>query len=755
MARICGIIFALLLMSSAYAQDIKIVVKDRSNSQPVSFVYVNLYHGDTLKSTVQTGDNGIALVHAQQYPCTIEIVGSGYETALRLLSQYPVNGLLTVDFSKKIGKLDELVVTGLAQPVKMKDALSVYQVISRAMIQAQGAVTLDEALKNQLNIRISSDNILGQSVGMQGMTGEKVKVLIDGLPVNGREAGNINIGQLNMNNVERIEMIQGPMSVVYGTDALGGVINVITRKENKDLALNAGTYYESVGKFNADATATLSLNNRQTLTLGGGRNYFEGWKYIDQHLTYQAETLNYNRVLLFKPKEQFIGNLAYNYTAPSGFNFNLASDFLKEKVTNRGQLQIWDPFLGCYAFDEYYHTMRLLNRLTMNGKLGKTGKWQTQAGYAVYFREREKVRKNMVTLNEIPTGGQGDQDTSRFNDVTLRSSYTNTFKKITYTAGYDINLQDARSTKLNNSKQEIQDYALYANVSVPLAGDKLVTQLGVRGAYNSVYHPPVIPSLNLLYKPLEKLQLRGSYTQGFRAPSLKEMYLSFIDQNHYIIGNTNLAAEKSNHGQVSASYQVYKNEGDYLQFILTGYYNDVYNGIVLVPINPDDTNSIEYMYSNLRHQQNTIGTAQADGQWRDFHYQLGYSYRYTFNEEGVYNGFGAYEATAVLQYALPKWDANLNLFYKFTGKQPFLQPSIDGSAYYNGSQSAFHVLDGSVEKKFWNRKLQLIIGGKNLFNITQLRGTASGNSGSHGTGGISGGFLPRSFFTSLRLTVGN
>ena len=232
------------------------------------------------------------------------------------------------------------------------------------------------------------------------------------------------------------------------------------------------------------------------------------------------------------------------------------------------------------------------------------------------------------------------------------------------------------------------------------------------------------------------------------------MYLSFIDQNHYVVGNTNLSAEKSNHAQVSASYQLYEKQSDYLQFIVTGFYNDVYNGIVLVPLYPDDTNSIEYQYSNMRHQRNTITSAQVDGQWSRLHYQIGYSYNYTFAEANAYNSFSAGEATASVQYAFTKMGMNLSLFYKYTGVQPFLQPAVDGSAVYNGTQNDFHILDGSLEKKLWNNKIQLIAGAKNLFNVTQLRTSGVATSSAHG-GNAGGGFLPRSFFTSLRLSLGN
>ena len=82
---------------------------------------------------------------------------------------------------------------------------------------------------------------------------ETPQILVDGIPVIGRTNGNIDISQLSLTNIERVEIVKGPMSTLYGTDALGGVINLISAKdtENKFSANGIGTY-ESVGRYNFD-----------------------------------------------------------------------------------------------------------------------------------------------------------------------------------------------------------------------------------------------------------------------------------------------------------------------------------------------------------------------------------------------------------------------------------------------------------------------------------------------------------------------
>ena len=752
-------VFLLLMLTTicvaAQQGSLRITILDRASGEAVPFAYVNMYSmpSKSMQNTVQANENGIATIVPDNYPCLIEVVMLGYQPREKTFYTVPINTSMSIYITKKFSSMNEVVVTGVTRPKRMKDALSVYRVIPRAQIQAQGAVTLDDVLKNQLNIRVSSDQVLGSSMEMQGVGGDKVKILIDGIPVNGRENGSINLGQLNLNNVERIEMIQGPMSVVYGTDALGGVINIITKKEKKPLAINVGTYYESLGRYNVDASGSFRVRDRHQFTVGGGRNFFQGWKYIDEPRTYNNELITTKRNFLFNPIEQYIGNVAYSYTAPSGFMVNFASDILKEKVTDKGDLYKLNAF-EAFAKDRYYRTSRSMNRLSLQGNLGKTGKWSSQNGYIYYKRIKNTISKDMVNLTEDLTEGKGDQDTSSFNDVYLRASYANVLGKLSYTIGYDVNLQFARSLKLDSRNKTLHDYAAYANVSYPIIKDKLTAQAGMRGAINTIYSPPLIPSFNLLYKPTEKVQIRGSYAKGFRAPTLKERYLTFIDANHFIIGNEELKAETSQHIQASVSYQVYQKKANYLQLIATGFYNDIRDGIRIVPIRPEDSNSIDYTYGNLSHYRNSIASLQADGQLKDFHFQLGYSFNYAFAEKGFYEAFPAHEATATLQYAIRKADINLNLFYKYAGRRPFLRFDTNGDPYYDGEQKAYSIFDASVEKKFWDGRIQLVVGMKNILDVQQVATTGSAqNIGAHsgGSGGIN--LLPRSVFTALKISL--
>lgn len=736
--RLQLIIFLVLTsLQIASAQDkINVHVRQNETGEALELIYVNVYNDQRrLLNTAVTNEQGNAVVIVRQYPATIEVVGIGYDKETLTLDS-TTQGVITFSLNKRFSSINEVVVTGTARPLRPGDASAVYKTISAATMRAQGAINLEEALSRQVNMDVTSDPVLGTTFSMQGLKGDKSKILIDGMPLNGREGGNLDMGQVNMYNVDRLEIVQGPMSVVYGSDALGGVINVITKDRRKPWDAEANFNYESVGKYNVNVTGSKSWK-RHSFSLGGGRNYFQGWKYLD--------TIEPHREMLFKPKEQYFGNFNYSYVAPSGFKARLASDFLREKVTFKGAATI-SPFYG-YSLDQYFYNTRSTTRLLLEDNTGKQGHWQMMNGYSYYHRTRNTYRKDLVTLQQDLTPLKTDQDTTTFNEYNFRGSYDNKFKSIGYTIGYDLDLQDGNSQKISEGLKNINDYAVFGMVKLPLIEDQLNAEVGVRLSNNTVYKTPVIPSLNILYKANEKLNIRASYAKGFRAPSLKELYLDFVDQNHDIHGNQNLAAEDGDHIQASTSYMIYENQADYAQLMVTGFYNNVTNEINLAKLNPDP-NDIKYMYANVLHDENVIGTTELEGQTGDFHYRLAYSYRRTF-AQATYDAFNVHEVTTNLQYFWSKPKLNISLFNKFTGAQPSSQVMIDGSVDFNGRQDGYDMLDFSLQRKFFKNRIEITAGIKNLLDVQTLSRTGVVTSSAHSS--TEGGFLPRRLFTTLRV----
>ncbi len=642
------------------------------------------------------------------------------------------------DSSGRSQEIGEVVVTGVSAPVKLQNALSLYRIIDEKQFKAQGAVTLADALTTQLGLQLTTDPMLGTSVQSQGLRADKVKILIDGLPVNGRENGAVDLGQINLARIARVEVVQGPMSVMYGSDALGGVINLITKKTLRR-QFTARSFVESVGRYNVDGSIGWQFGPRHTADLTVGRNFFEGWGDMD--------TVAPFRRLLYKPKTQYFATGAYTYAAPSGFRLSATSDYFREKVTNRGTAYI-DPY-NAYGLDQRFWVTRSMNRLQLEGKAGEKGRWSLANSYSYYHRIRESVHKDLETLAETPTLGTGDQDTSRFDDLTLRSNYSRPVGDFKIDGGYDITLQSGGGSKLDPSapanafRQE--DYALYANVAYSFWQEKATLQGGLRAAYNSLYAAPLVPALNLLLRPADNIQVRASYAEGFRAPTLKELHLRFVDQNHEIIGNPALRAERSKNYQLSLSAQYTIADAVRMNTVLSGYYNDVRDGITLV--NPTgDSASMRRLYSNMAEQKSATVNVQAEASWRNLRLSGGYGVIHIPGQTGAYEGFSVPEITGNFFWNWRPAKVSFNAFYKYTGESRMLAADAEGNAIYGGNIAAFHQLDASVQRNFWKNRVALTAGVKNvLHGEVQNLASAVVVGGAHGSAGMAGA-LPRRFF---------
>ncbi len=111
--------------------------------------------------------------------------------------------------------MEQFVFTAQHKPTHYKKANHKISIISAEELQQRAVVTLDQALLTHPSIRINVDPILGSTIRMRGMSGRNVAILIDGIPVIGRLNGNVDLSQINMNNVERIEIVEGALSNIY------------------------------------------------------------------------------------------------------------------------------------------------------------------------------------------------------------------------------------------------------------------------------------------------------------------------------------------------------------------------------------------------------------------------------------------------------------------------------------------------------------------------------------------------------------
>lgn len=639
--------------------------------------------------------------------------------------------------TNKVQQLNDMVVTGQYGDNSLKQSVYKVRVIEAKRMQMQGAFNLQAVLSNELNIRISQDPVLGSSMSLQGVTGQNIKLLVDGVPVIGREGGNIDLTQLNMNNVERIEVVEGPMSVNFGTDALGGVINIITKKtKSNTISAGAETYYESIGQYNASLRTGLA-NKKWSMQLSGGRNFFEGY------------SLNNNsRVKLWKPREQYLADVNFGRQLKKG-SIRLNNSFFNEKVTNRDSGVItWESAL---AQDQYYYTRRLGSALFFEHKAGAHGHVNIVASYSNYRRIRRSVVKDLVSLQETVSADPTLQDTSYFNLWMSRGTYTNNDagRKISYQAGYEVNSEMNSGSHLGGTSPSITDYNAFGSAEIKLG--RFLLRPGLRVIYNTKFDAPLVPSFNVKYDIGSHLIARASYGRGFRAPSLKELYLSFVDPSHNIHGNPDLKAETGDNVQASLQYE-YQHAEKVFRVEPSVFYNHIRNMIDLPILN---LLTLEAQYMNINSFQSKGMNLNTEFRTPAYSVALGYSYtgrNSTLMQSAATDRFFySNELRANSSYKFRKAGLTFAVFYKYNGRLQNYQFDYVNNVISLGYINPYHTFDASATKELFAGKLSLTAGVKNILNTVNV--AANMSTGVHGTGTTSAMVgMGRTFFISCRYT---
>ncbi len=688
------------------------------------------------KATVLFTDSKGAVTVSLQSSAHINAKLIGYKSISQTIKQ---GESYTFLLPKENYELNEVVVTGQYNINTTDKSVYSVKVIDEKEITAKAATSLDELLQSELNIRISEDNLLGSSVSMNGLSGQNVKIMVDGVPVIGRENGSIDISQLNLNDIERVEIIQGPMSVMYGTDAIGGLINLITKQTTRHgFEGNVNLNYETIGTYNADGNIYCK-NKHQHFSLSSGRYFFGGFPSPDS-----------SRFQQWKPWEKYFGSAEYGFKT-KWIDGQFRTDYYHQLTQNKG-VPIINPY-EAYAFDDYYTTDRFSFTALNSINLRSPGVLQFTNSYSFYKRIANTYNKNLVDLTQFQTNAAESQDTSDFDLILLRGTYSNTNpeKDFSFQTGYDINLETGRGEKLKTKSQCIYDYALFGSIEFKM--NNFLFRPGLRIAYNSRYGEPLIPSLNVKYKVTEKVQLRASYSRGFRAPSLKELDLYFVDVNHNILGNSNLKAEHSDHYDFSVNYQNNFNR-QMMKLEYTLFYNNISDIITLAMV---DSAVQQYSYINID-KYKTAGT-KIELQWKTgkLNLQSGFSLTGLYNSlseqyENIRQFSFTPEFVLGASYSFDKIKSTASLFMKHTGETPGFAVNNDKQVY-STMVSPYTTLDIVLQKSFWTDRINFSTGVKNLLDVVNVKSTAVG-SDFHSS---NTGFLPyamgRYFFLKMNFKI--
>jgi outer membrane receptor for ferrienterochelin and colicins len=644
-------------------------------------------------------------------------------------------------------QLRDVVVTGQYEARSLKQ--SVYQVrtISSERIRFRAATTLQQVLSTELGVRIVNDLTLGTTdVQLLEVSGQRVKVLLDGLPLLDRGDTRESLGQVDINSIDHIEIVEGPMSVMYGTDALGGVINLITKKAaagNNSLKLGVSVQEESTGKeyksFDGKGTHNQSVNARWqksgfNVSADVSRNNFGGWDTDDG-------------VKGWLPKDQTLGSLTTGYQNQR-LNVWYRINAAYENIFSNGPLNLSTNV----SKDQKYITHRYMHQLQADLQLSTKLSLNVAASYTDYSRRTQTTEFNHVTGDRRLTAVPSEQAEAIFDNKFVRGTALYKISSaISLQPGFEINLTGSTGDRILGTPT-INDYAFFVSSEIAL-GPKVNIRPGVRFISNSVYDaPPLIPSVNAKVAISPSVDLRLAYARGFRAPALRELYFNFVDASHTIYGNEALVAEYSNSYNGSLTWQQLKSQQLNLKSVFGGFYNRFHNFIGTANV-VDATRGNITTYLNVE-QYKTLGvTIENTINYKSLEATLGFYYTGRYNrlkdEDASLPGLTwTPELNSTVSYNIGPWQTTISLFYKLTGRRPTYEYIPTTETIHRTFISAYNTADLTIFKTL-NKALNLRGGMRNLFNVTQINNTSMDTGGAHSTGGSVSVGYGRSVFLGI------
>jgi outer membrane receptor for ferrienterochelin and colicins len=698
------------------AQQAAICIIDSKSKEPIPFANVcfqGLSNGPQKHLLSDLKGN---VPYEPREPSRLIVSYMGYETYIDTI----IPGKNSIVYLKPtVLNMNEVVVTAQFTPERADKSIYKVNVLSSKLIDQKAVTNLGELLTSESNIHVSQGGALGSNVSMQGFSGENIKFLIDGVPVIGRVNGNIDLNQLNLYNVDHVEIIEGPMSVIYGSNAIAGVINIITRENrNSLLSMYANAYAESVGQYNFNVGVS-GRKSKHLFSVDGSRNFFGG--IADNKAM---------RSMKWWPRLQYNADAYYLYDN-SRLRLKLTGEYFYEMLLDKGALMV--PYFET-AFDNTYRTNRLTGILDGSYKIGTDRLFTVLTSFSEYSRLHQNYFKDLTSLEQVVTA----KDTTSYNSLMFRAWFNQNKleNKFNYQTGIDLNSDVSTGGRIGGITRKIGEYAYFISGKYD-PFKSLSFQPGLRIVYNSNYSAPLIYSLNLRWGATEHTTMRASYAKGYRSPSFKELYMSFKDINHDVSGNPELKAEYGSYFGLNGGYNR-ETPKDYVNFEMAYSYYDVRNKIQLVVLN---TGSLPPVYgyinvSRLKSQSGTLSTS-----W-SFYPKISLKGGVTVVGRHIPGNGGISEydryvwntdISASASYKIVPSNLTFSLFCKRSGK--LLKINEDGF-FDGGYTAAYTFADFMVSKGFLKNRLTITTGCKNIFDVQDVYSTGTGgaHSGSSGEG---------------------
>lgn len=472
--------------------------------------------------------------------------------------------------------LNPVVVTGSGHHQRLKSTATPVRVLSSQEISEQGITTFDGALTRMMPQASMAPNAMGTFLRLNGLGNKYILILINGQKLSGDISNNVDLNRINMARVKRIEVLDGAASSLYGSDAIAGVINIITDQPTQNLiSITSDTKVSGHGIMTEAVSLDIYKNGFGSYT-SFSHDQADSYQTNDEEYVKGSEPQTQKTIAPFFTgyRSNIIGQ-KFTYAPTQHLALNAGLDY-SYKITNRPETR--SDITGGTDYEMRYKGLRW----NVGGIYKFTNRHSMQADFTV---DRFRYGKEYdVETKTYQIGDYVQSKKQRMMEGELKAILGITTHSTTI-FGADWR-KDYLVATSGNIDQHVSTLAAYAQHEMKFLKDFTAT-FGLRYTHHETFNNHLTPKLSLMYAP-GSFRFRATYSAGFRAPGLDELYYHYYAVNRgkpqISFGNQDLKPEDSHFFSLNAEYRTHL-----IAISLTGYLNRINDMIVKQKIDVDDT----------------------------------------------------------------------------------------------------------------------------------------------------------------------
>lgn len=524
--------------------------------------------------------------------------------------------------------LQEVVVTGTGTQHLLKDAPVQTEVINKQMLQNYSGQSLEDILGGLTSSFSFNEGDMGSQMQMNGLGNSYILILIDGKRIHGDNGGENDLSLIDPHNIEKIEIVKGASSALYGSDAIAGVINIITKRHDTEgILLENTTRGGSHGELRQHNGIALNLGKLSSYT-NFQLQHSDGWQNTSREDPRQTEFLitdSRNKTVNRHTNWQVSEHLTYNPT--QALEFYLDGSIYRKRI--------YRPCGSHPGVDVKTYDLRYNNASASAG-----GKWQLNSTDVLtldidwnrhaYYHDFTGVTLTDGMVNGHATSyfpyypGQSQLQSDQQRTMAHLKGVFALPRENRLNAGIEWRYDWLKApSRVRKGKATDNTEALYVQDEYT-PWEWLNVTAGLRLNRNEQFGWRLTPKVSTMVKAGD-VRIRASWSQGFKTPTPKELYYQYVrnmNGTYLYLGNTGLKPQASDYFSLGVEYN---HSG--LSATVTGYYNKVRDMIALVTIpNADAPIDLYTKYMPIKTRQYTnLESAKT--------YGIDLSVRYRINRE--------------------------------------------------------------------------------------------------------------------------